>query len=267
VRRGLKEAPADLVLEPRWFMDQRLRNATFLMLLGAAAAGASAEVPEGLVYVPSAPCVLVRTVATGLGKLADSETRAFLARDPANLSAQGGAATSCGIPPEAAAIAVTVRLSNTACPGRLKLWPAEAVEPPTTLLDCFPGRPANLPALVELCADPACVADFEAKAAGGGAHLRLDLVGYFVPGSGGPPGPPGPPGVQGAPGAPGAPGGQGPQGLQGPPGASCTPRRFYLSEELPGADQALAACAAGFHMASRGRSMTLRASATTPLWA
>jgi hypothetical protein len=181
-------------------MDQRLRNATFLMLLGAAAAGASAEVPEGLVYVPSAPCVLVRTVATGLGKLADSETRAFLARDPANLSAQGGAATSCGIPPEAAAIAVTVRLSNTACPGRLKLWPAEAVEPPTTLLDCFPGRPANLPALVELCADPACVADFEAKAAGGGAHLRLDLVGYFVPGSGGPPGPPGPPGVQGAPG-------------------------------------------------------------------
>jgi hypothetical protein len=229
-------------------MKRPIRTTKLLMLLGAAAAvaGARADVPEGLVYVPSEPCTLVRTVASALGKLAGDESRPFLARDPASLALQGGAATGCGVPPEAAAIAVTVRLSNTAGPGRLKLWPAEAVEPPTTLLDYFPGRPANFPALVGLCADPACVADFEAKAVGGGTHLRLDLVGYFVPGPGGPPGPPG---VQGPPGPPGSPGTQGPPGLQGAPGASCTPRRFYLSNSVSGAE-ALTACAAGFHMAS-----------------
>jgi hypothetical protein len=236
-------------------------NATLLILLGAAAAGgAGAAVPEGLVYVPSAPCVLVRTVATGLGKLADDETRAFLARDPANLAAQGGAATGCGVPPEAAALAVTVRVANAAGPGHLKLFPAEGTEPTAALADYFPGLPANFPALVALCADPACVADFEAKAAGGGAHLRIDLVGHFVPGAGGPAGPagpagatgpPGPTGVQGPPGAPGPPGVQGPQGLQGLQGASCTPRRFYLTTpDVYAADEALTACVDGFHMAS-----------------
>lgn len=239
-------------------MNRTIRNTTLLMFLGAAAVAARArgDVPEGLVYVPSEPCILARTVGSALGKLAGDEIRPFLVRDPASLSFQGGAATGCGVPPEAAAIAVTVRVAGVAGPGRLKLWPAEAVEPPTALADYFPGRPASFPALVELCAEPACVADFQAKAAGGGTHLRVELVGYFVPGAGGPPGPPGAPGVQGptgpqgSPGSPGPPGVQGPQGLQGVAGTSCTPRRFYLTPDDYAADEVLTACANGFHMAS-----------------
>ncbi len=233
----------------------------------------SAAAPHGLIYVPVNPCVLVRTAGSPPGRMDDGETRGFLARGPANLAAQGGSATGCGIPEDAAVLAVTLRVARAAGVGQLKVWAADEPEPGSVLLDYAAGGPSlSSSVLIELCDDQPCVADFHAKTAKQGAHLRVDVLGYFLAGPEAAQGPPGPPGTPGPPGPPGA---QGLQGPEGPAGSSCTvmqggstsvtisctdgtsaslsvgPRQFYLTPSAAfQGDQALTACAPGYHTAS-----------------
>jgi Collagen triple helix repeat (20 copies) len=182
------------------------------------ASWARADVPPGLVYTPVPPCVLVRTAGSPAGKMAADETREFLARGATNLSAQGGAASGCGIPDEAAVLSLSLRVANAAGAGQLKVWASDQAEPPTVLVDYASGGTGiSIPATVELCS-ASCAADFEIKTVTSGAQVRVDVVGYFAPGATGAQGPPGLPGTTGPQGPAGSPGLPGSPGLQGPPG-------------------------------------------------
>ncbi len=234
------------------------RFATFVLLgflVPPLAAAGSVDPTEGLVYVAIEPCVLSRTVASSAGKMGGGETRSFLARGSGDFSAQGGAAGGCGIPAQAAVVALSFRLANPTGQGQLKLWPSDRSEPPTFLAEYAANAGLTNATLLPLCGAPDCPADFLAKTVGSGAHLRLDVLGYFIAGAVGPQGPIGPAGPTGPTGPKGLTGSSGPQGPQGPAGAigppgTCAPRRYYLTPTPHNGAQALTACAAGFHMAS-----------------
>lgn len=196
-----------------------------------------------------------------------NEVRTFLARGGVDLSAQGGAPSGCGIPLSAQALAVTVRVSGPAGVGQLKLWAEGQSEPSNVLMDYAPGALGvtgqTLPAMVSLCMD-SCPADFAIRTLKQGAQVRVDVLGYFVPGGDGqrgPAGPAGPPGAPGAFGPPGIQGVQGPQGITGPQGiqglqgAVCPPppaRMYYLTQrQFLGDEVALSTtCAVGYHLAT-----------------
>lgn len=179
----------------------------------------------GLVLVPVAPCVLARTAGSVEGVLRPDTTRMFLARGQVDLSAQGGAPGGCGIPGEAQALALTVRIEKTGGRVQLKAFPAGSEEPAAGSLD-YGRQPATLPATVELCTND-CGADFALKAIGRKAQVQVDVLGYFVSeaaggadtqGPKGDKGDPGPQGETGLQGPQGPQGETGPQGLQGPQG-------------------------------------------------
>ena len=73
-----------------------LALATAVALLPSIARG-----EDGLVFVPAAPCTLVRTAGTTDGKLEAGETRTFLARGVVNLSPRRGCRTRRRAPPAA----------------------------------------------------------------------------------------------------------------------------------------------------------------------
>jgi hypothetical protein len=207
-------APADITLAS---------GGTLADLLELAAEEAAAP----LAYTPVDPCLLVRTAGSAGGALAPGETRAFRARG--GLGPQGGALAGCGVPEAARALAVVVRAVPRGR-GSLRLGPAGSPLTGPALLEAPAGGGGlTTSAVVELCSEAGCAADFQARATGSAANLVVHVVGYFAPftaagGEPGPPGPPGPPGVAGPQGAAGPPGPQGPQGPRGLPGESgaCT---------------------------------------------
>jgi hypothetical protein len=207
-----------------------------------AQAAADSDLTEGLVYVALEPCTLVRTAGSRAGKMAADEVRAFLARGAVDLSEQGGARGGCGILAQAEVVAVSLRVAAAAGKGRISLWPSDQAPPPGPVVDYTSSSALTMPTLLALCAEPGCTSDFLAMTAKAAAHLRVDVLGYFVAGAAGPPGPPGPagsPGQQGPQGSPGPPGVQGPQGLQGKPGAAAPDpavQRFQKELEIPLAD-------------------------------
>ena len=139
----------------------------------------------------------------------------------ADLASQGGAIGGCGVPAEARVLAVVVR-AVTRGKGTVTLVPAGRpnASPPT--LEYGAATIATGLALLELCHDSACPADFEVRATGAATHLVVSVVGYFAPLelAAGPKGDPGAPGPSGAPGPPGPEGPAGPPGPTGAPGAS-----------------------------------------------
>lgn len=217
--------------------------APVLSLMVALIVVPTATATEGLALFPLSPCILARTAALDGRKLEAGETRGFLARGAVDLSPQGGNPSGCAVPPEAQALAVTLRLTQAEGKGQLKLWAAGDPEPPTVAADYGPSTsPAfTLPSVVILCSGEDCADDFLARALQNAVHLRVDVLGYFAPtttagpaGPEGPIGPAGPQGFQGQQGPAGPPGPQGAQGLEGPQG-SPGPQGLEGPQGLPGA--------------------------------
>ena len=188
----------------------------------------AAEEDLQLGYTAIDSCSLVRTVASTAGELVAGEARTFAARG--DLGSQGGAFIGCGIPEDAHALAVVVRVAAPRGKGSLRVWPAGAPEPASSLLEFAPAGSAVVPAIIELCNVAAgCAADFQARAIGANTQLRIDVVGFFAtlrliegpqgePGPIGPEGPVGPRGIQGDQGIQGERGLKGDIGPIGPPG-------------------------------------------------
>lgn len=242
------------------------RVGTWIAILAVIAVGTSVgavaqgDEGPGLVFHSVTPCVLLRTVAAPLGAMHADEVRTFLARGAASLSSQGGSAGGCGIPAEAQALAVTLRIAKPDGPGQLKVWASDQPEPGTALMDYAPPGTVGqtLPAIVPLCSE-SCTGDFAVKTLKKGAQVRVDVVGFFAVGAEGPTGPAGPIGPQGPQGAVGPvgpqglqgfPGVQGIQGAQGIQGPACSLRKYYLTKGFFTGGQPLTACAAGYHFAS-----------------
>jgi hypothetical protein len=184
------------------------------------------------------------------------EVRPFLARGSEDLSPQGGSRTGCGIPEDAEALLLSVRVLDAEGAGQLKLWAADQTEPGPGAAD-FGSQKVTVAQVVPLCSGESCGIDFVAKVLRHGADLRIDVVGYFTaaPVSTGPEGPPGPEGPAGAAGPQGVAGHPGPPGIQGPagetgPAGACAPQRYFLTQGAFDGATADDACPAGFHFAS-----------------
>ncbi len=167
-----------------------------------------------LAFTPTDPCVLVRTVASAAGPISAGETRSFMARG--GLSPQGGALAGCGVPSDAQALAVLLRIAGAPAKGSLRVWPVGESEPGISAVE-FGTSGGVTTLLVELCHAESCPGDFQIHALGASTQLRLDVIGYFAPVPQGPEGETGPDGPRGPEGPQGP---EGPRGLQGPKGDS-----------------------------------------------
>jgi Collagen triple helix repeat (20 copies) len=171
---------------------------------------------SGLAFLPLPPCTLVRTVGSEEGKLAANESRGFLARgQTTDLSSQGGSEDGCGIPAEASAIVINLRLTTAKGDGELRAWATGAPPPPLPVADYELGRAVDASATVALCMLNPCSSDFTLGLTGASANVAVTVQGYFAPGAAGAAGPEGPSGASGPSGPAGLMGPSGPVGPQG----------------------------------------------------
>ncbi len=158
-----------------------------------AAEKALGDAAADLVYTPVNPCRILDTRVTG-GALAANVARTFDGF-AANFSAQGGTATSCGIPNGVAALAMNVYAVNPTNLGFIKVWPANGAEPAVSTVNYQVGITAiatgalvpvdagnsnrftaKSPAIVDFIAD--VVGYF--KAPGDAAGLDIKVAGQRV---------------------------------------------------------------------------------------
>lgn len=195
----------------------------------SAAAGAKVQLKDlgdlDLAYTPVTPCRIVDTRQVAR-RLAAGVIQTFDGYNVSTFAAQGGAASNCGIPLGAKALATTTTAVTPSNLGFIKLWPANVTEPDASTVNYDPGT-INIATGAIVPVDGANANQFNAKSPAA-VDLVVDVVGYFnaidaggVPGPTGPTGPAGPTGATGATGATGpagADGAIGPTGPQGIPG-------------------------------------------------
>jgi len=167
-------------------------------------------------FVPIVPCRLADTRAASL---VGPRSTALAAQDTVTF-AVWGTNGGCTIPNTATGIAGNVTAVGASQPTYLALFPADAAQPTTSNLNPTPGQPPT-PNQVTVGLSAAGAMKLFNNA--GSVDVIIDIVGYYVPASAGPPGAPGAPGATGATGAPGAPGTPGAPGAPGTPGAPGDP--------------------------------------------
>jgi hypothetical protein len=174
----------------------------------ASAAGSSA--PSELITI--VPCRLMDTRA---GEDNVGPRSAPLGSNDTYIVAVRGTNGKCTIPTTATGVALNVTVVNPTAGSFLTVFPADAALPLASSLNYAPGQgPTPNGVTVSLSSDGA-VAFFNRN---GTVDVIADIVGYYVPTTGGTPGPQGPAGPQGATGPQGSTGQQGATGPQGPAG-------------------------------------------------
>ena len=185
-----------------------------------------------LAYTPVTPCRIVDTRPVAR-RLVAGVAQTFDGFNAATFASQGGAASNCGVPTGASALAVTVTAVTPSNLGFVKLWPANATEPDASTVNYDPGT-LNI-ATGAIVPVNGANNQFNAKSPAA-VDLVVDVVGYFntidvvgvtgptgptgATGATGPTGPAGPAGAAGPTGPVGPTGVQGPAGAQGPVGAT-----------------------------------------------
>jgi hypothetical protein len=138
-----------------------------------------------LVYTPVAPCRIADTRAAG-GSLAPGVPRAFRVTG-VGLDVQGGSAAGCDVPAGlASATLLNFVAVNPTGPGNLRAWAyASGANPPpnASILNYaqVPGLNLANGIAIPICdtgVDP-CPQDLRVQADGNGAHVVVDVVGYF----------------------------------------------------------------------------------------
>ncbi len=143
-------------------------------------------VTEGMVYFPVPRCTVLATWASLEGKMAVNETREFVVRgETTDLSDQGGSATGCGVPEAAESVMANFRVSDHRNrSGRLRVNASDQ-SAGYPLIHYRAGTYTNA-SVLDLCLAAACPSDFRVRTQSAGAHVRMDLLGYFAPlGTGG----------------------------------------------------------------------------------
>ena len=146
-------------------------------------------VAEGLVYFPLPRCTVLETWSATLGKMADDERRDFVARgETTDLSDQGGSATGCDVPMAAEALMVNFRVSDfDSSTGQLRVNARDqSAGYPLIHYTADTGLIYTNSTALDLCLAAACTSDFRVWTKNAGAHVRMDVLGYFAPlGTGG----------------------------------------------------------------------------------
>ena len=180
-------------------MGIRRRRVAVGILVGALLAIANAtRAADNMVFVPLPPCRVIDTRAGGAGgPLVAGVPRTFLFHGPTqDYSSQGGNAGGCGIPNLttdggseqnlAKAVAINIVAANPAGPGNLRAWPANQGMPTASLINYSSVNIANgvlVPMCDEVDAPPCTSGDITFLASVSGAHLVVDVAGYFHAGS------------------------------------------------------------------------------------
>lgn len=149
------------------------------------------DTAQDLVYVPVHPCRLVdtRLESGGQGTLAANSITAFDAI-AASFSSQGGDSGDCGIPANAAAIAINMTTLNSVAAGDVRIWPSDSAMPnvaagivnPTAVVPGSTGEVTfnGASAIVPLC-QSACPSgkEFKVFAENTPFDLTISVTGYF----------------------------------------------------------------------------------------
>jgi hypothetical protein len=204
-----------------------------LMTFSAGLASAAAPLPKAaatgdLAYVSIAPCRIVDTRVVGT-QLAANSVNPFQAV-AASFAAQGGSASSCGIPADAAAIATSIVMLNAIGPGDIRAGAVDSAITFASIGVFNPSAPSPTAgqvnfngafAIIPLC-QGACTGgnQFQIQADSAAVDLVIDVNGYFHAGATPATGATGPAGATGATGAAGVTGPTGATGATGAIGAT-----------------------------------------------
>jgi len=166
-----------------------LRNVVVSSLAGAAPelglrahAKAIGDTADDLVYEPVTPCRVLDSRSAAGGVLQANQLRNWLAANPAgNFSAQGGAATNCGIPVKPAAVMINFTVANTTgTVNFLTAWPFGLARPNAATLNwTAAGQQIANAVIVPLCTGGGCASDFSTFASAQ-TDLIGDVLGYFA---------------------------------------------------------------------------------------
>jgi hypothetical protein len=134
---------------------------------------------DDMVYTSLTPCRMVDTrFATPAGPLASLSTNSYDA-DGSNFSNQGGSATGCGVPYDAAyAIAATITIVNTSASGFLAAWAWGGAIPNASVIN-WDHANATLANTTIIPISPGVGADFSIYSYGT-TNVIVDVVGYYA---------------------------------------------------------------------------------------
>lgn len=140
-------------------------------------ASALGSLTDNLVYTPVTPCRIIDTRSTALGILAANTGRQF-GISSANYSAQGGVATTCGIPLNATAVAINVVSTGQTGLGNLKVVESYGGVPNAAFLNYQPGvNTAN--AGISKVASVSSTIGLYIHSSNSASHAVVDIMGYF----------------------------------------------------------------------------------------
>ena len=150
-------------------------------LMGNAVASASpsaiGSIDSDLVFTPVPSCRLVDTRIVG-GQIAANSYRSYDAYTATDFTAQGGAASDCGLPADITAISVKITSVLPKNFGYFTVYPSNEGKPLASSLNFFAGERTSNQSIFRLCR-PGCANGFTvyANAASG---LVVDVEGYFT---------------------------------------------------------------------------------------
>lgn len=165
----------DLVGAGAWLDTKGMAPGTYLVNLTVQNAdGSASSTPVPVVVAPDAGMGFY-TIAPC--RLVDTRTAAPLTSDaPLALPA----ASACGVPPTARALAANVTVVGATTPGNVAIYPGNYPRPPVSTLNFSPGQTRANSAILGLASDASGTLAANAfLLAGGKVHLIVDVSGYF----------------------------------------------------------------------------------------
>jgi hypothetical protein len=130
-----------------------------------------------LVFTPLTPCRIVDTRLAG-GPIAATATRSFKAYTATDFTAQGGAATNCGLPANASAISVKLVSEFPTMTGYFTAYPFNEVRPLSSSLNYAGGSTTSDQSNIRLCR-PGCANEFNVYS-DAQSTLIVDVDGYYM---------------------------------------------------------------------------------------
>jgi hypothetical protein len=132
---------------------------------------------KDLVFTPITPCRIIDTRLVG-GPIAAGGTRMFKGFTSTDFTAQGGDASNCGIPLNAAALSAKVVAELPSARGYFTAYPSNEARPLASTLNYEWGQTTSDETHIKLCR-PGCASDFSVYS-DATSTLVVDVTGYFM---------------------------------------------------------------------------------------